>query len=141
MFLPFCVTSSDLLVCLVSCTINTESVLNLRTTKNDLVSCFLPHLYAWLRQQYDTSAVVSARAHGFCYIQDSYEFFLQVDTLRTVSTHQSKECLQNKLTLTPLVSCSVHVHIYILRWPVLASYFSLLISYFSPGTADRNQME
>ena len=41
MFLPFCVKSSDLLVCLVSCTINTESVLNLGTTK---VRCFLLHL-------------------------------------------------------------------------------------------------
>ena len=39
MFLPFCVKSSDLLLGLFSVlyTINTESVLNLRTTKTDMV--------------------------------------------------------------------------------------------------------
>ena len=51
------------------------------------------HSSGMLRQQYDTSAVVSARAHGFCSRQYSYEFFLQADTLRIVSTHQSKEFL------------------------------------------------
>ena len=37
--LPVCVKSSEVLVSLVSCTINTESILNLRTTKTDRVSC------------------------------------------------------------------------------------------------------
>ena len=39
-FLPLsvCVKSSEVLVSLVSCTINTESVLNLRTTKTDRLS-------------------------------------------------------------------------------------------------------
>ena len=42
--LPVCVKSSEVLVSLVSCTINTESVLNLRTTKTDRVSRCLLHL-------------------------------------------------------------------------------------------------
>ena len=50
-----------------------------------------------LRQQYDTSAVVSALAHGFCSVPYSYEFFLQVDALRTVSTRQNKECLTERI--------------------------------------------
>ena len=46
MFLPLsvCVKSSEVLVSLVSCTINTESVLNLRRTKTDRVSRCLSHL-------------------------------------------------------------------------------------------------
>ena len=46
MFLPLsvCVKSSEVLVSLVSCTINTESVLNLRKTKTDRVSRCLSHL-------------------------------------------------------------------------------------------------
>ena len=45
-FLPLsvCVKSSEVLVSLVSCTINTESVLNLRTTKTDRVRRCLLHL-------------------------------------------------------------------------------------------------
>ena len=39
-----CVKSSEVLVSLVSCTINTESVLNLRTTKTDRVSRYLLYL-------------------------------------------------------------------------------------------------
>ena len=50
-----------------------------------------------LRQQYDTSAVVSARAHGFCSVPYSNGFFLQVDALRTVSTRQNKECLKERI--------------------------------------------
>ena len=43
--LSVCVKSSEVLVSLVSCTINTESVLtNLRTTKTDRVSRCLLHL-------------------------------------------------------------------------------------------------
>ena len=42
--LPVCVKSSEVLVSLVSCTINTESVLNLRTPKIDRVSRCLLHL-------------------------------------------------------------------------------------------------
>ena len=47
----------------------------------------------------DTSAVVSARAHGFCsvHVPYSYGFFLQVDALRTVSTRQNKECLTERI--------------------------------------------
>ena len=104
---------------LVSCTINTESVLNLRTTKTDRVRRCLLHLchvralscsvYVLqrqspvrgdghsLRQQYDTSAVVSARAHGSCSVPYSYGFFHQVDSLRTVSTRQNKECLTERI--------------------------------------------
>ena len=41
------------------------------------------HSSGMLRQQYDTSAVVSARAHRFYTVPYSYEFFLQVDALRT----------------------------------------------------------
>ena len=117
--LPVCVKSSEVLVSLVSCTINTESVLNLRTTKTDRVSRCLLHLChvrlvmsvvlfsvgvalgddchssGMLRQQYDRSAVVSARAHGFYTV--SYEFFLQGDALRTVSARQNKECLTERI--------------------------------------------
>ena len=66
------------------------------------------HSSGMLRQQYDTSAVVSARAHGFCSVPYSYGFFLQVDALPTVSTRQN--VIQNELTMTPL-QCWVHVHI------------------------------
>ena len=126
-FLPLsvCVKSSEVLVSLVSCTINTESVLNLRTTKTDRVRRCLLHLChvrlvmsvvlfsvriatskscsvrgddwhssGMLRQQYDTSVVVSARAHGSCSVPYSYGFFHQVDFLRTVST---KECLTERI--------------------------------------------
>ena len=87
-----------MLVSLVSFTINTESVLNLRTTKTEMVIeplCIAPvpfmpcdercsvqctwcngevlyvhsddcHSSGMFRLQYDTSAVVSARAHGVC---------------------------------------------------------------------------
>ena len=118
-----CVKSSEVLVSLVSCTINTESVLNLRTTKTDRVSrCLLHvchvrttydercsvqcirvalgddcHSSGMLRQQYDTSAVVSERAHGFYTVPYSYEFFQQGDVLRIVSTRQNKECLTERI--------------------------------------------
>ena len=55
------------------------------------------HSSGMLRQQYDTSAVVSARAHGSCSVPYSYEFFHQVDSLRTVSTRQNKECLTERI--------------------------------------------
>ena len=42
--LPVCVKSSEVLVSLVSCTINPESVLNLCARKTDLVSHCLLHL-------------------------------------------------------------------------------------------------
>ena len=45
-------------------------------------NCHSSGWHAELRQQYDTSAVVSARAHGFYTVPNSYEFFLQVDALR-----------------------------------------------------------
>ena len=56
------------------------------------------HSSGMLRQQYDTSALVSARAHGFCSVPYSYGFFLQVDALRTMSTRQNKECLTDNGT-------------------------------------------
>ena len=55
------------------------------------------HSSGMLRQQYDTSAVVSARAHGFCSVPYSYGFFLQTDALRTVSTRHNKECLAERI--------------------------------------------
>ena len=55
------------------------------------------HSSGMLRQQYDTSALVSARAHGFCSVPYSYGFFLQVDALRTMSTRQNKECLTERI--------------------------------------------
>ena len=48
----------------------------------------------------DTSAVVSARAHGFCSIQYPYEFFLQVGTLSLPIG--ARDTFQNELTLMPL---------------------------------------
>ena len=50
-----------------------------------------------LRQHYDTSAVVSARAHGFYTVPYSYQFFQQGDVLRIVSTRQNKECLTERI--------------------------------------------
>ena len=55
------------------------------------------HSSGMLRQQYDTSAVVSARAHGFYSVPYSYEFFLQVDAFWTVSTRKNKECLTERI--------------------------------------------
>ena len=55
------------------------------------------HSSGMLRQQYDASAVVSARAHGSCSVPYSYGFFHQVDSLRTVSTRQNKECLTERI--------------------------------------------
>ena len=55
------------------------------------------HSSGMLRQQYDTSAVVSARAHGFYTVPYSYEFFQQGDVLRIVSTRQNKECLTERI--------------------------------------------
>ena len=64
-----------------------------------------------LRQQYDTFAVVSARVHAW-FLLYSFEFFLQVDALRTVSTRQNKECL-TKNELTPAVlSARAHTGCY-----------------------------
>ena len=101
--LPVCVKSSEVLVSLVStlsCTISTCAmhvrlvmsvvyVLQRRSpARGD--DCHS------LSQQCDRSAVVSARAHGFYTVPHSYEFFLQVDALRTVSTRQNKECLTER---------------------------------------------
>ena len=46
--LPVCVKSSEVLVCLASCTISTGSALNLRTTRTDRVSRCLLHLYMYM---------------------------------------------------------------------------------------------
>ena len=142
-----------MLVSLVSFTINTESVLNLRTTKTDMVIeplCIAPvpftpcdercsvqctwcngevlyvhsddcHSSGMFRQQYDTSAVVSARAHGVCAVPYSYKFFLQVDALRTGLSLpvKTRNALQNKECLTEQrhpcsVNNWVHVHLYLM---------------------------
>ena len=55
------------------------------------------HSSGMLCQQYDTTAVVSARAHGFYTVPYSNEFFLQVDALRTVSIRQTKESLTERI--------------------------------------------
>ena len=103
--LPVCV---EVFVSVMSCKINTESVLNLRTTCDERcsVQCMCCtwvtddcHSSGMLRQQYDTSAVVSARDHGFYTVPYSYEFFLQGDVLRTVSTRQNKEYLTGDYSL------------------------------------------
>ena len=64
-----------------------------------------------IRLQYDTSAVVSARAHGFYTVPYSYEFFLQVDALQTVSSRQNKECLTERIDNGTLAVLSARAHL------------------------------
>ena len=75
--------------CSVHCTCCNVEVLHVVTTAIRLACS----------KQYETSdsAVVSARAHGFYIVPYSYEFFLQVDALRTVSTRQNKECHRERI--------------------------------------------
>ena len=69
--------------CSVQCTCCNVEVLHVVTTAIRLARS----------QKYEASAVVSACAHGFYTVPYSYEFFLQVDALRTVSTRQNKELM------------------------------------------------
>ena len=105
-----CVKFSEVLVSLVSFTINTESVLNLRTGDRAVVYCTpcvmsvvlfsvrvatskscmcmvttAIHLHP---SAVDTSAVVSAR--GVCSVPYFYKFFLQVDALPVADPGFSK---------------------------------------------------
>ena len=128
-FLPLsvCVKSSEVLVSLVSCTINTESVLtNLRTTKTDRVSRCLLHLChvhlvmsvvlfsVRIATSKSCTCMVTTAIRLACSVSNmtrllwsvhvhmvsalySYGFFLQVDALRTVSTRQNKECLTERI--------------------------------------------
>ena len=77
------------------------------------------HSSGMLRQQYDTSAVVSARAHGFCSVPCSYGFFLQVDALRTVSTRQNKECRTERIDNGTPAVLSAHAHLLDDIWRLL----------------------
>ena len=123
--LPVCVKSSEVLFSLVSCTINLESVLNLRSRKTDWLSRCLLHLCHlsrvmsvvlfnvlqrrspargddWpgiLRQQYCTSSAVNARAHSFCSVPYSCEFFQLHGLSLRVRTGNT---LQNELSMAPL---------------------------------------
>ena len=69
------------------------------------------HSSGMLRQQYDTSAVVSARAHGFCSVPYSYGFLLQVDALTTVSTRQNKECHTERIDNDTPAVLSARAHL------------------------------
>ena len=109
MFLPLCAKSSDLLVCLVSCTINTESVLNLSTTKTDMVSCFLPHL---CRARLVMSVVLYTVQCTCCWVKVLNDSVDGDDLVCSVSN------------MTPLL-WSVHVHM------VSALYYSILTSSLS----------
>ena len=69
-------------------------------------------LAGMVRQQYDTSAVVSARAHCFYTVPYSYQFFLQVEALRTVSTRQNKECLTERIDNGTPTVLSARAHLF-----------------------------
>ena len=136
-----CVKFSEVLVSLVSFTINTESVLNLRTGDQAVAPvpctpCVMSVVLFSVRvatskscmcmvttaihlacsvSSVDTSAMVSARARarGVCSVPYSYKFFLQVDSLRTVSTRQNKEYLTEQWHPCS-VNNWVHVHLYLM---------------------------
>ena len=93
-FLPLsvCVKSSEVLVSLVSCTINTESVLtNLRTTKTDRVSRCLLHL-------------CHVPCDERCSVQCTY---CNVEVLYVVTTAIRLACSVSNMTR---LLWSVHVH-------------------------------
>ena len=69
------------------------------------------HVVTTIRLQYDTSAVASARAHGFYTVLYSYEFFLQVDALRTVSSRRNKECLTERIDNGTLAVLSARAYL------------------------------
>ena len=108
--LPVCVNSgvksSKVLVSLVSCTINTESVLYLRTTKTDRVSRCLLHLY---HVRLVMSVVV-----------------FSVRVLYVVTTAIRLACSVSNMTR---LLWSVHVHIVSTLYRILTSSFCRLTLY------------
>ena len=107
MFLPLsvCVKSSEELVSLVSCTINTESVLNLHTTKTDRVSRCLLHLH-------------------MCHVRlvMSVVLFSVRSPVRVVTTAIRLACQQRLLW-------SVHVHMVSALYRILTGSFCRLTLY------------
>ena len=112
MFLPLsvCVKSSEVLVSLVSCTINTESVLtNLRTTKTDRVSRCLLHLCTPCNER--------------CSVQCTY---CNVEVLYVVTTAIRLACSVSNITR---LLGSVHVHMVSALYRILTGSFCRLTLY------------
>ena len=104
--LPVCVKSSEVLVSLVSCTINTESVLYLRTTKTDRVSRCLLHL---------------------CHVRLVMSVVVfSVRDLHVVTTAIRLACFVSNMTR---LLWSVHVHIVSTLYRILTSSFCRLTLY------------
>ena len=59
-----------------------------------------------LRQQYDTSSVVSARAHSFCSVH-----LRVLSASRTVSTRQNRGCLTERINNGTLAVLSARAHL------------------------------
>ena len=112
-FLPLsvCVKSSEVLVSLVSCTINTESVLtNLRTTKTDRVSRCLLHL-------------CHVPSDERCSVQCTY---CNVEVLYVVTTAIRLACSVSNMTR---LLWSVHVHMVSALYRILTGSFCRLTLY------------
>ena len=106
-FLPLsvCVKSSEVLVSLVSCTINTESVLtNLSTTKTDRVSRSLLHLSC-------------TPCDERCSVQCTY---CNVEVLYVVTTAIRLTCSVSNMTR---LLWSVHVHMVSALYRILTGSF------------------
>ena len=104
--LPVCVKSSEVLVSLVSCTINTESVLYLRTRKTDRVSRCLLHL---------------------CHVRLVMSVVVfSVRVLHVVTTAIRLACFVSNMTR---LLWSVHVHIVSTLYRILTSSFCRLTLY------------
>ena len=104
--LPVCVKSSEVLVSLVSCTINTESFLYLRTTKTDRVSRCLLHL---------------------CHVRlVMSDVVLSVRVLHVVTIAIRLACFVSNMTR---LLWSVHVHIVSTLYRILTSSFCRLTLY------------
>ena len=134
-----CVKFSEVLVSLVSFTINTESVLNLRTGDQAVAPvpstpCVMSVVLFSVRVATSKSCMcmVTTAIHLACSVSSrhvccgqctctwcllctpySYRFFLQVDALRAVSTRQNKECLTEQWHPCS-VNNWVHVHLYLM---------------------------
>ena len=125
----------EVLVSLVSFTINTESVLNLRVIEPLCIApvpctpCVMSVVLFSVRVATSKSCMcmVTTAIHLACSVSSrhvcygqctwsvpySYKFFLQVDALRTVSTRQNKECLTEQWHPCS-VNNWVHVHLYLM---------------------------
>ena len=101
--LPVCVKFSEVLVSLVSCTINTESVLYLRTTKTDRVSRCLLHL---------------------CHVR----LVMSVVVFSVRVLHVVTTAIRSVSNMTRLL-WSVHVHIVSTLYRILTSSFCRLTLY------------